>query len=82
MGRTDVARMRASEGIREKVTLIELPLSVTLGIVCNVANADLDMDKEEISRKVDAIVVSRLFGKGSWLADRETSVALQRMLLV
>jgi hypothetical protein len=39
------------------------------------------MDKEQISRKLDAIVVSRLFGNGSWLADRETSLALQRILL-
>ena len=38
------------------------------------------MDKQEFSQKLDTIVVSRLFGPGRWLIDRESSAALSRTL--
>jgi hypothetical protein len=34
--------------------------------------------KQKISLKLDRIVVARLFGDGSWLADSETGVALSK----
>jgi hypothetical protein len=39
------------------------------------------MDKQEISRKLDEIVVARLFSASSWLVNRETAAALQSTLL-
>jgi hypothetical protein len=46
-----------------------------------IENADLpSMNKQEISQKLDAIVVSRLFGPHAWLADREAAAALSKML--
>jgi hypothetical protein len=38
------------------------------------------MDKQELSQKLDTIIVSRLFGTGRWLVDRESSAALSRTL--
>jgi hypothetical protein len=39
------------------------------------------MDKLEILRKLDAIIIARLFGDRPWLPDSETAFALQKMLL-
>jgi hypothetical protein len=38
------------------------------------------MNEQEVSQKLDDIIVARLFGHEPWLVDRETGAALSRTL--